>query len=219
MLHAKIDHAKTIHHQPDGTLKAALNHDAHPKHFTAEGVPVESLSDLHDLFDLLQHDRKASVIRGALIEGVASVDVLRRKQESGRAFEAAARRWLTVDIDDLPLPDDLTDVSTHADTIIAHAIDQLPAEFQNVACVYQWSSSMMIKPGKVRVHLWFWLDRPITDDEAKAWLKPAPDRATVAPSTRGLICRHVSTNFASPPAPSPRQPRNRRRPVRRFVRR
>ena len=172
VLHAKIDQAKTIQRLPDGMLTTSAN--THPRHFTVESVPVESLSDLHDLLDLLQHDTKASVIRGALIDGVDPADVLRRKQGDGRAFEAASRRWLMIDIDDLPLSSDLSDVNTHADAIIALAIDQLPAEFHNAACIYQWSSSMVIKPGKVRVHLWFWLDRPIRDAEAKAWLQSAP---------------------------------------------
>ena len=37
----------------------------------------------------------------------------------------------------------------------------------------QLSSSAGIKPG-LRVHLWYWLDRPVSDAEAKRWLKGAP---------------------------------------------
>jgi hypothetical protein len=69
-------------------------------------------------------------------------------------------------------------VNAEADTILAHAIGHLPEEFQNAACVFQWSSSMAIKAG-IRVHLWFWLDRPVSDGEAKAWLASAPIDAAI----------------------------------------
>jgi len=57
--------------------------------------------------------------------------------------------------------------------MLARAIQQLPIEFQSVDCWYHFSSSMGIKPG-IRVHLWFWLDRPCSDDEMKAWLSGYP---------------------------------------------
>jgi hypothetical protein len=57
--------------------------------------------------------------------------------------------------------------------MLSYAIERLPAEFQAVDCWYHFSSSMGIKAG-IRVHLWFWLDRPCSDDEMKAWLSGCP---------------------------------------------
>ena len=57
--------------------------------------------------------------------------------------------------------------------MLAHAVPQLPSEFQSVDCWYHFSSSMGIKSG-IRVHLWFWLDRPCSDIEMKAWLSGCP---------------------------------------------
>jgi hypothetical protein len=57
--------------------------------------------------------------------------------------------------------------------MLSYAIQQLPAEFQTVDCWYHFSSSMGIKAG-IRVHLWFWLERPCSDYEMKAWLSGCP---------------------------------------------
>ena len=57
--------------------------------------------------------------------------------------------------------------------MLAHAVQQLPSEFQSVDCWYHFSSSMGIKSG-IRVHLWFWLDRPCSDIEMKAGLSGCP---------------------------------------------
>jgi hypothetical protein len=74
-----------------------------------------------------------------------------------------------IDIDSLEWGGDINDQQA----MLAHAIQQLPIEFQSVDCWYHFSSSMGIKPG-IRVHLWFWLDRPCSDYEIKAWLSGYP---------------------------------------------
>ncbi|REC53559.1 hypothetical protein DRV84_14945 [Rhodosalinus sediminis] len=71
-------------------------------------------------------------------------------------------------------PDTVLDGNTDADATLAHVVAHLPPAFQNAACVFQWSASMGLEQGRVRVHLWYWLDRPVSDAEAKAWLKSSP---------------------------------------------
>lgn len=61
------------------------------------------------------------------------------------------------------------------------AISTLPREFHSVSAWWQMTSSAGIKPG-IRIRLWFWLDRPLTDDEAKRWLADAPvDQSLYSP--------------------------------------
>lgn len=69
-----------------------------------------------------------------------------------------------IDIDELRWdgPDD-------HEAMLNHAILQLPTEFQNTDCYFHFSSSMGIKEG-IRVHLWYWLDRPCSNEEMKVWL-------------------------------------------------
>ena len=129
--------------------------------------PVAGLHDLHALLQDLQHDQYAATIRGQLIEGrptKAVRRISRDQSDSARNFEPCPRQWLMIDVDKIPLPTEVANVNNHADDIIAAALRALPAEFQDAACVYQWSNSMGFKQGLIRVHLWFWLDKAISDD-------------------------------------------------------
>ena len=45
----------------------------------------------------------------------------------------------------------------------------LPGEFRDTTCYYQQTSGAGIKPG-VRMRLWFWCERSVSDAEAKRWL-------------------------------------------------
>ena len=71
------------------------------------------------------------------------------------------------------------------------AISTLPPEFQNVSAWWQMTSSAGIKLG-IRLRLWFWLDRPVTDDEAKRWLADAPvDQALYSPVQVHYVARPI----------------------------
>jgi len=89
-------------------------------------------------------------------------------------FEHCSRQWCLIDIDDLPLPKHLSDYQNNKTEIVGFAVSHLPEQFQNVQCWYQFSSSMGIKQGKVRLHLWYWRSRPRADEEMKGWLQESP---------------------------------------------
>jgi len=61
-----------------------------------------------------------------------------------------------IDIDTLAWDGDINDQRA----MLSHAIQQLPIEFQSVDCWYHFSSSMGIKDD-IRVHLWYWLEKPL----------------------------------------------------------
>jgi hypothetical protein len=130
-------------------------------------VSEEIVSDLKSLSALLQRledDPTHTVIRGSLTEGQSST-VSRNKE----TFTATPRQWCMIDIDSLARDGDSRDQKA----MLSYAAQQLPVEFQSVDFWYQFSSSMGIKSG-IRVHLWFWFDRPCSDDEMKAWLSGCP---------------------------------------------
>lgn len=81
-------------------------------------------------------------------------------------------------------------MNAHAGDIIAAALKALPPEFRDAACVVQWSNSMGFKQGLIRVHLWFWLDKAISDNEAKAWLQDYP----VDPALYSPVQPHYTAN-------------------------
>ena len=134
------------------------------KEFNVTEEPVSDLQSLSTLLQRLESDPTQTIIRGSLIEGKTN-SVPRNKG----TFTSTPRQWCMIDIDSLAWGGDINDQKA----ILAHAIQQLPAEFQSVDCWYHFSSSMGIKPG-IRVHLWFWLERPCSDDEMKAWLSGCP---------------------------------------------
>ncbi|MCL7410182.1 hypothetical protein MWN62_14170, partial [Marivivens donghaensis] len=140
-------------------------------------IPVTSLSDLYQALSELQSYSERFVIRGSLIKGRPTEGIrrtLRPKVDEPANFQPASRRWVMLDVDDVPMPEGLVDPNMQADDIIQHVISLLPVEFQHTSCIYQWSGSMGFKLDLIRVHLWFWLDRAVTDVELKDWLHDAP---------------------------------------------
>jgi hypothetical protein len=114
---------------------------------------ITSLDDLAAILARLESARECFVVRGEPTQS----GTLRRRSEDG-TFACVDRRWLMIDIDDCP-GDSVTE-----------AIALLPDYFRDVACWYQYSASAGIKPG-VKVHLWYWLDRPVCCFSLRQWAK------------------------------------------------
>ena len=75
-----------------------------------------------------------------------------------------------IDIDELELPTEYADINASKSDILAYTTAKLPEAFRGVDCHYQFSASMGVKMDKVRVHLWYWLNRRVSDAEMKAWM-------------------------------------------------
>ena len=129
------------------------------KYFIAEELEVHDLSSLIDELQTLEGEPTKTVIRG-MVPSDAS-EIISRDKET---IVASARSWCMIDIDGL-----FWDGPDNHEAMLNHAILHLPAEFQNTDFYYHFSSSMGIKEG-IRVHLWYWLDRPCSDEEMKVWL-------------------------------------------------
>lgn len=125
---------------------------------------MNSLSSLAELLGELEGDPSRTVIRGSL-----NADHTTPVQRTKETFTSYPRQWCMLDIDSLPWEGD----ADNHQAMLDYAIQELPAEFQSVDCWYHFSANMGIKQG-IRVHLWFWLDRPCSDDEMKAWLAGCP---------------------------------------------
>ena len=123
---------------------------------------------------------------------------------TARTFEAIPRSWLALDLDGLPMPSwnpdylvnrqaaitrdrllhpapsageaDADPAPIHINDwclLIRAAISYLPPEFAPAHAWFQFTAGHGLKPG-IRLRLWYWLDRPISDAEAKRWLADAP---------------------------------------------
>jgi hypothetical protein len=138
--------------------------------FDAQEMGISGLDDLGGALSALEGDRQAVIIRGKSTDALPAFDVHRRKDQ----FESAPRQWCLIDIDDLLIPEEFEDCNNHLPELVEASIRELPPEFQSVDCWYQFSSSMGIKKGKIRIHLWFWLSRKVFDSEMKVWLDGTP---------------------------------------------
>ncbi len=143
------------------------------RHFDVLSVPVASLDNLTAALSAFEKQPNSFVIRGALKHGAPTQAVVRRIHGPDAPFRAEPRRWICIDLDDLDLPQQWADYNAHALAVVQHAVTYLPPEFATANCWWQFSSSMGMKPG-IRLHLWYWLDRAIDENEAKTWLANYP---------------------------------------------
>ena len=116
-------------------------------------VSQQSVHDLPSLASVivgLEAEPTKAVIRGLPLLP-ESEPVARQSQN----FSTISHHWCMIDIDNLPWNGDLQNQKA----MLEYASSQLPPEFQQADCWYHFSSSMGIKQG-IRVHLWYWLNRP-----------------------------------------------------------
>jgi tetratricopeptide (TPR) repeat protein len=122
--------------------------------------PVHDLESPSTALAHIEQQPEWFVIRG---EPIAKRGQVRRTYKPPEPhFKEVDRQWLCIDIDGMPA-DSLEEV-----------INQLPEYFHGVACHYQYSSSYGVKPGAMRVHLWYWLDRPVCSYSLRTWAKQIP---------------------------------------------
>jgi len=151
---------------------------------------VRNLAELVGVLDVVRHDPRAFVVRGALLAEAAEAlatdpgHMIRRRKHTKNGvvptLEEVPRRWIMVDIDNWPLPawGDLVDDPEGAIDTAIHEL--LPDAFHDAACWWQLSSSAGFAAGFLKVHLFFWLTEPATNLHLKAVLKehaPGVDRA------------------------------------------
>jgi hypothetical protein len=145
-----------------------------PKYIDATTVPLYGLDALARWLALAVREPHICAVRGSLIDDDSAKHIRRLvadkpNEPDGKAtFRDVAKRWLALDLDGLDLPSgvDPRDLASCARSVMP----RLPDAFRKARCVIQATSGHGIKPG-CRLHLWFWLDRPITTREAKRWMQ------------------------------------------------
>ena len=167
-----------------------------PFAFDVREQTINGLDDLSEALSALETDSQVTIIRGKSVNELPVLSV-RRLNEN---FQAEPRQWCLIDIDELLIPEEFQDFNNHLPELVEASIQQLPPEFQSVDCWYQFSSSMGIKKGKIRIHLWFWLSRKVFDSEMKAWLvSPPADLRLFSPVQMHYIARPLFSEGAVDP--------------------
>ncbi len=167
------------------------------KRFFVEERECSSLSDLFRHLRSLESCYSCLVIRGALIAPVAiGQQVKRRSNGPSATFKDVPRNFVMLDIDGVPVPAGIDPTSAEA---LARVVALLPPEFRNVSFIAQWSSSAGLKPGVIKVHLWFWLETPRTSAELRAWANRLPCLANGKPLIDPAVFNPVQPHYTARP--------------------
>lgn len=146
--------------------------------FVSRTVEVRGLYSLFDRLSALEGARGHYVLRGSLREGVDGTKAHRRlcnadKHGEATTYEDADRRWVMLDVDGLEWPAGLEDGD--GATVAGMLRLMLPDCFQGAGMVWQWSASAGVGGwGKVKMHMWFWLDRAVCSASWRDWFKRDP---------------------------------------------
>ncbi|RFC67381.1 virulence-associated E family protein [Mesorhizobium denitrificans] len=156
--------------QSDGTWQSADIPKV--KYFKVRTVTVSSIRDLFRELPNISANGCDAIIRGEPnAKTLASLAKEESTRRTGECFDPVRHPWACIDIDKIEVPG--MDICANPDAVIAHTIrTHFPEEFQNVKAVWQLSSSAGVKRRDlVKAHIWFWLDRPLSGLELKAWHK------------------------------------------------
>jgi hypothetical protein len=138
--------------------------------------PVSSLADIGGWLSWLSDRQDCCVVRAAILDPARTQGVRRllfpdSKTGEQPTLREVARQWVALDFDNLPPPENVQVADLASCAVVA--IERLPLAFRGSACIVQATASHGIKPG-LRLRLWYWLSRPTTGAELKAWLRATP---------------------------------------------
>lgn len=185
------------------TPTGPLDYETGKGPFSVVSLPVSSLEETVDI--LRQCPSDAFLIRGkTLIPDATTIE--RRTKKPGTDKHTSLRYeaylaeeshcLLPIDYDGKEDGLDPLDVASVASAVRSF----LPEQFHAAQCFACATSSAGIKPGG-RARLFFWLSRPISDDEARAWLAPyAPqiDTSIYSPIQPIYVCAPSFDGVADP---------------------
>jgi hypothetical protein len=146
-----------------------------PKFFRTTSVLIETIYDLAAALTDLSSQPQKIVIRGEILPNVEFEGLVRRlqhdREDAAATFRSRARgnKWVCFDFDKIACPAEILP-ATYPEGAANYLASLLPAEFQDVTFWAQWSSNAGMDGWKsLSAHLWFMLDRPVTDGDLRLW--------------------------------------------------
>ncbi|HHW4677293.1 phage/plasmid primase, P4 family [Xylella fastidiosa] len=179
----------------DGSVKAYDN----AKFFQVEQRALNNSRDLSNLLTELEKNPHACVIRGAYV-GDAKAAALDTEFQKGKVrriaelYEDIPHHWMLVEIDNF-YPRCRDPVADPVGSIDEFLSDQMPFGFHGADYHWQLSSSAG-RPecaGKLKAHVWFWLHKPYTSAQLKAWA------AVCAPGLDASVFNTVQIHYTAAP--------------------
>jgi hypothetical protein len=162
---------------------------------------VDNLDSLHRAFVALAEGTYGAgfSVRGGLVAGADPRSVTRRKHSKPTIRKAGAivergmpqglidigRRWLVIDVDDLPNSWGVDPRTSGADAVAAIIADLFPPELAGTRYSWQWGSSACAlvskddprplpagqPPETLSLHVRYWLDTPLAEQHVRGVLK------------------------------------------------
>jgi hypothetical protein len=195
------------------------------KWFGFDTVEVRDIRELSACLAQFEHRSRSFVIRGEPLPGINPARARRLlyadpEDGSSATFRPEPRPWLCIDFDKLPCPAG-TDPATDPESAVEYLIGKLPTEFHDASCHWQFSSSQGFAGDTLSAHVWFWLDRPIADDDLRRWAVAFNKTAAVAPDKiiDQALFSPVQVHYTAAPIfdPGVRDPLSRRSGFRRGL--
>lgn len=182
--------------QPDGT---ALSYSKAAE-FTATEYQVHNLEALFHLLSKLQESTNTAIVSGNLSGQARKKKVIRRNNEN---LIDKQKSWICLDVDKFELPEGL-DVVTDPVGCIERFIKTLSEEFHNASYIYQISSSCGLVPNLLKVHLFFWLEKPLKLAQVKEYFTDTPyiDPSIFSPSQLIYIAPPIFEDPVQNPYPN-----------------
>jgi hypothetical protein len=148
------------------------------KFFQQEERKANNIYELHDLLVEISDTGNQFIIRGRLNPDAVPRDggMVRRASHVSASegekvpwFLEQPRYWMLIDIDKVANPGELDPTTPEA---MEYLRSLLPLEFRETTCSFSLSaSSGLSDTNLISGHLWFWLDRPLSSQELKSWLR------------------------------------------------
>jgi len=173
--------------------------------FRLETLIVRDVRSLSDALVGLAADPTKFVIRGALAPGRSpgkDGTLFRRKAVAGSwqgYFQPVARRWACIDIDDVALPKGMSQ-AVDPEGVVRHVLGLL-GEPWSTASVHWQASTKAALPGvsKIKLHLWYWLDRPVSDRQLRAVLANINARHDGGRVADEALCDSIQIHYTAAP--------------------
>lgn len=178
----KVPQTKTItaiegpvsdrHDAPD--IKLGVKQAKMSTFFSSKEIKVDSINSLAKILEGLRKDPFSFVIRGCVLDNVDKKRHYRRKAKSNEGtIQDVDQQWLCIDLDKKPLHAlglEANDLVKKPGKVIKALMDDLPICLKNASCWWHFSSSTGItKHDVVSVHLWFWLDQPMSNNDLRQY--------------------------------------------------
>jgi hypothetical protein len=203
ILRCSKKHKATKIHTLNGTDWETESYNA-GKWFEPYVRSVEDILQLGRLIHRASLDDRALIVRAGLKTTPEKGQLIRRQYlPDDSALIDVDRQWLAIDLDSAPAPKwlDHHDPKNLNDVVRWSVLQYLPPIFFGVACYYRWSASAGVKPwDELRLQLWYWCDRKVSNASLKNWLRDTPyiDVSLFCAAQIHFIARPVFINAPDP---------------------